>query len=105
MVRPLTPIPALSRGFPLHPDDDTDPYVFRIDLSEFGIGTSRVVFSREPGAGTTALHPDFAPLSFDKQPTTKNPRSIAICALGALAVATAATAARRRRILITGWRR
>ncbi|HEU4422274.1 MAG TPA: serine hydrolase domain-containing protein [Pilimelia sp.] len=101
MVRPVTPVPALSHGFALHPDDETDPYVFRIDLSEFGIGTSRVVFSREPGAGTTALHPDFVPLSFDKQPATKNPRSMAICALGALAVATAATAARRRRILVT----
>ena len=51
MVRVLTPIPALYRGFPLHPDDETDPYVFRIDLSEFGVGTARVVFGREPGAG------------------------------------------------------
>lgn len=66
MVRPLSPVPALARGFALHPDDDTDPYVFRIDLSGFGIGTSRVVFSREPGVGTTAFHLDFVPLSFDK---------------------------------------
>ena len=33
----------------LHPDDERDPYVFRIDLSGLGLGTARVVFSREPG--------------------------------------------------------
>jgi CubicO group peptidase (beta-lactamase class C family) len=79
--------------------DHISPYVFRIDLSEFGIGTSRVVFSREPGVGTTALHLDLAlaPVSFDKQAATKNPRSTVACALGAVAMATAATAARRRR--------
>jgi CubicO group peptidase (beta-lactamase class C family) len=94
-LRPLTPIPALSRSFPLHPDDDTDPYVFRVDLSQFGIGTSRVVFSHEPGAGATSFHLDFAPPSFDKQPASKNPRSWAT-ALG-LATATSAIVARRRR--------
>ncbi len=98
VLRPLTPIPGLSRGLPLHPDDHEDPYVFRIDLSAFGIGTSRVVFRREPGAGTTSLHVDFAPLSFDKQPATQNPRVWANGALGALALATTtATTARRRR--------
>jgi hypothetical protein len=55
MLRGLSPVPTLYRGFPLHPDDDKDPYVFRIDLSEFGIGTGRVVFRREPGAGGTPL--------------------------------------------------
>ena len=33
MVRTLSPIPALYRGFELHPDDEEDPYVFRLDLS------------------------------------------------------------------------
>ena len=47
-LRPLSPVPALARGLPLHPDDADDPYVFRIDLSGLGIGTSRVVFSRSP---------------------------------------------------------
>jgi CubicO group peptidase (beta-lactamase class C family) len=69
MLRPATPIPSLSRSLPLLPDDNEDPYVFRIDLSTTGIGTSRVVFGREPGGGTTSFHLDFAPLSFDKQPT------------------------------------
>jgi CubicO group peptidase (beta-lactamase class C family) len=47
MMRILSPILALYRGFPLHPDDDNDPYIFRIDLSTFSIGTGRVIFSRE----------------------------------------------------------
>ena len=41
-LRFLTPIPALYQGFLLHPDDEQDPYAFRIDLSE--MGTARVVF-------------------------------------------------------------
>jgi CubicO group peptidase (beta-lactamase class C family) len=48
LLRVRTPIPAAYRGFPLHPDDPQDPYVFRLDLSRFGIGPARVVFSRTP---------------------------------------------------------
>ena len=51
MLRGLSPIPAVYRGFPLQPDDNDDPYVFRIDLSEFGIDTGRIVFSQQPGKG------------------------------------------------------
>jgi CubicO group peptidase (beta-lactamase class C family) len=96
-LRPLTPVPALSRGFALHPDDDKDPYVFRIDLSGFGIGTSRVVFSREPGKRASSFHLDFAPLSFDRRPAVASPRPWGAGAFGALALAGAATAVRRRR--------
>jgi CubicO group peptidase (beta-lactamase class C family) len=32
LVRILSPIPAFNKGFPLHPDDETDPYTFRIDF-------------------------------------------------------------------------
>jgi CubicO group peptidase (beta-lactamase class C family) len=96
-LRPLTPVPALSRGLALHPDDDKDPYVFRIDLSGFGIGTSRVVFSTRPGVGTTSFHLDFAPLSFDKRPSTRNPSRWGTGALAAVAVATVAAVVRRRR--------
>jgi CubicO group peptidase (beta-lactamase class C family) len=98
MLRALSPIPALYRGFRLHPDDEQDPYVFRIDLSEFGIGTARVVFSRDPKAGTTSIHLDLAPLSLHKQAAMKNPRWRAAGVVGALGVATTAIAARRRRI-------
>ncbi|MGH8838146.1 MAG: serine hydrolase domain-containing protein [Jiangellaceae bacterium] len=96
MIRALSPIPALYRGFRLHPDDDKDPDVFRIELPWFGIGTGRVVFSREPGEGATAVHLDFAPLSFEKQTPTKNPRLWATGALGALTTAATATAVLRR---------
>lgn len=95
-LRLLSPIPALYRGFPLHPDDDEDPYVFRIDLSRFGIGTGRVIFSREPGAGTTAVHLDLMPLSLVKRPAATNPRLWATGALGALTVAATVTAIRRQ---------
>jgi CubicO group peptidase (beta-lactamase class C family) len=99
MLRALSPIPTLYRGLALHPDDNRDPSVFRVDLSHFGLGTVRVVFSRKPGVGATAVHLEFAPalLSFDKQPATKNPRSWAAGALGAVAAASTATAARRFR--------
>jgi len=96
-LRPLTPLPALARGLPLHPDDPGDPYVFRIDLSSLGIGTSRVVFSRSPQAVVKAFHLDldFAPLSFDKQPAARDPRFWVKSALGAVAAATTANAIRR----------
>jgi CubicO group peptidase (beta-lactamase class C family) len=62
----LTPLPTLWRRFPLHPDDDKDPYAFRVDLSGLGLGTSRVVFSGEPGTKATSFHLDLAPISFDR---------------------------------------
>jgi CubicO group peptidase (beta-lactamase class C family) len=97
MIRFLSPIPAMYRGFPLHPDEDRDPYVFRIELPWFGIGTGRVIFSRQPGAGTTAVHLDFAPLSFQKRPAITNPRPWVTGALGALAAGVTAVAVRRWR--------
>ena len=45
MVRLLTPVPALYRGLPLQPDDETDPYVFRLDLSAYGMASVRLVFA------------------------------------------------------------
>jgi len=89
MLRALSPVPAMYRGFVLHPDDDKDPYVFRADLS-------RVIFTRDSEVGTTAAHLDVMPLSFKKQPATTNPRLWITGALGALATATTATAVRRR---------
>ncbi len=96
-LRGLSPIPALYRGFPLHPDDAQDPFVFRIDLSKFGMGTGRVVFSQDPGGQTTGVHFDLYPLSLQKQPAAKNPRLWVTGALGALAIVTAAGVIRRRR--------
>jgi len=81
MIRALSPIPALYRGFPLHPDDARDPYVFRIDLSEFGIGTARVVFGGKPGADTPSIHLDLIPLTLQRRTSMKNPRRWVIGAL------------------------
>jgi len=58
MIRARTPVPALYRGLPLHPDDANDPDVFRVDLSAAGQGTFRVVFGRDPAGDVVALHAD-----------------------------------------------
>jgi CubicO group peptidase (beta-lactamase class C family) len=100
-LRLLVPILAAYRGFALHPDDDKDPYVFRIDASEFDIGTARVIFSRDPERGTMRVHLDVFPLSLEKRPPNKNPRLWIMGALGALGVAAMATAIRRHRSTLT----
>ena len=56
-LRPSTRCPRSPAGC-CCTDDPDDPYVFRIDLSRFGLGTSRVAFSRSPHAGVTAFHLD-----------------------------------------------
>lgn len=101
MLRALSPIPAVYRGFVLHTDDDQDPYVFRIDLSQFGIGTARVLFSRDAGGATTRIHLDLMPLSLRKRTANLNPRPWVAGAVGALAMAATASAGvtmRRRRV-------
>jgi CubicO group peptidase (beta-lactamase class C family) len=99
MARLLTPVPALYRGFQLHPDDQDDPYVFRLDLSVFGMATVRIVFGRDVGDGVTAVHVDLPgqPLTLLKRPTSRGPGAWPNAALSALAVAAVVTAARRRR--------
>jgi hypothetical protein len=71
MIRALTPIPALYRGRPLHPDDADDPYIFRLDLSQVGMSTVRVVFGRDVANDTTAIYADLGgqPLSLIRRPT------------------------------------
>jgi hypothetical protein len=93
-IRILSPIPALYQGFPLHPDDETDPYAFRIDFSEFGFGTFPIVFSREPETRTTAVHFGLMPLTAQKRSATTNPR---LWVEGAVALGTAAVLGRRLR--------
>ncbi len=100
MLRELTPIPALLKGLPLHPDDPTDPDVFRIDLRQFGLPTARVVFSRE-GGQATAVHVDLFPMSLRRQRPVaqRRPRSSApvadLLAMTARALDGRRTAARR----------
>ena len=58
VIRALTPVPGLYRGLPLHPDEEDDPYVFRLDLSELGMSSVRVVFGRDAAGGAAAIHAD-----------------------------------------------
>ena len=92
-LRLLTPVPALAKGFVLHPDDDEDPYVFRIDLLGDGLLTMKIVFSQGVGGATTGVHVDVMPVSAWKQPAATNPRR---WATGALALAVAGGVLRRR---------
>jgi CubicO group peptidase (beta-lactamase class C family) len=88
-MRGQVPAPAVRRGLRLHPDDHKDPYVFRVDLSAVGPGTSRVVFSRGPDGEVSALHLGLMPMSFHKRPAVRNPRPwvTGVLAAGATAVA------------------
>jgi CubicO group peptidase (beta-lactamase class C family) len=99
MIRWLAPIPTLYRGLPLHPDDERDPYVFRLDLSAFGMSTVRVVFGRDLASGTAAIHADLGgqPLSLIRRPIEGRARAPLAAALGALLVAGATRSVTRRR--------
>jgi CubicO group peptidase (beta-lactamase class C family) len=92
-MRGQLPIPAVRRGLRLHPDDEDDRYVFRIDLSALGPGTTRVVFSREPTGQVSALHLGLMPMTLRKRPDAHNPRP---WVAGALVAGAAAIAVRRR---------
>lgn len=70
-LRTLSPIPVLHRGVVLHPDDDADPDIFRIDLSQYGMAPARVVFARDTAGDTTAVHFDGLPLSAQRRGTRR----------------------------------
>jgi MYXO-CTERM domain-containing protein len=73
-LRFLSPLPPLYRGFPLHPDDENDPYAFRIEFGGLGAATMpmQVVFSRRPDTGTVTVHVDLQSVSAEKQPGRTN---------------------------------
>jgi hypothetical protein len=58
------------------------------------LGTSPVVFSRDPDGEVTALHLGLTPMSFHKRPDARNPRP---WVNGALVAAATAIAVHRRR--------
>jgi CubicO group peptidase (beta-lactamase class C family) len=96
MLRPLIPVPGLLRGLELHPDSETDPDVFRIDLAQFGLPTARIVFTREPGVGATAMHLDIFPMSLRKRAeVARRPKVWQLMAFST-ALSVAATVAARR---------
>ncbi|HEX5013889.1 MAG TPA: serine hydrolase domain-containing protein [Candidatus Limnocylindrales bacterium] len=92
LLRFLSPIPALLRGFRLVPDDPEDPYVFRIDLARFGLSTARIVFGRDE-LGVTGMHADIVPMALRKVVEPTEPREVASPFVRALALSMAATAA------------
>lgn len=93
-LRTLSPIPVMYRGFALHPDDVNDPYAFRVDLSKYGIGTVKIVFSRDPG-GVTRIHSNWIPVSLQRKPLDQSPRRwIARAALTAAGIAAIALVGR-----------
>ena len=55
-LRYLSPFAARYAGFPLHATDHDDPYAFRINLSEFGLESMRVVFGQDDEGVTTQVH-------------------------------------------------
>jgi CubicO group peptidase (beta-lactamase class C family) len=98
MIRALTPVPALYRGLPLHPDDENDPYVFRLDLPGFGQGTLRVVFGRDIASDAGAIHADLGgqPVTLIRRPTDDRARAAVTAVAGGLLVAAAARSVLRR---------
>lgn len=98
LLRPLTPVPALRRGLPLHPADRDDPFAFRVDLSGLGKGAVPVVFSGfDRGAEAPTLLMNG--MAFRKCPDRRNPRRWVAAALsaGVLALAVRRRARSRHR--------
>ncbi len=96
-LRLLNPLPGLYRGFDLHPDDENDPYVFRVDAARFDMGALRIIFGRQQEDGRMRMHLDVMPISLVKRPRGKNPRLRISRGVGLLAVAAAVIAVTRRR--------
>ncbi len=97
MLRFLTPVPDLYQGLVLYPDDETDPYVFRVNLSDSGLETMQIVFGQDREGATTRLHFDLMALTLDKQPTGLNPRRWGTGALATVGAVGTAVALRRHR--------
>jgi CubicO group peptidase (beta-lactamase class C family) len=97
MARVLTPVPALYRGLPLQPADEADPYVFRLDLTAFGMASVRVVFGPVVDGRATAAHTDVGgqPWSLVRRGDAATGRRWLRPALGALAAACLVRALRR----------
>ncbi|MGX1161249.1 CubicO group peptidase (beta-lactamase class C family) [Arthrobacter sp. SLBN-100] len=81
IMKPLTPLPAMRKGMRLHPDDPNDPCVFRVDMSDVGLGTMPVVFTGARNTGNRQLLMDV--MAFQKRPDARNPRRLATAALAA----------------------
>lgn len=87
VLKPITPVPAMRKGMRLHPDDPEDPYVFRVDLSETGMGTLPLVFTGPEHTGWVGPGPGFVLdlMDFHKRPDSRNPLRLARGASAAVA--------------------
>lgn len=94
-LRPLSAIPTMRHGFPLHPEDEHDPYVFRLDLADMGLGTFRVAFTPLSDQGRTRHRLEAGFLSMQQRPDALNPRRCATGLVGAGAGALTIRLARR----------
>ncbi len=98
VLRLLSPVPVLYRGFPLHPDDENDPYLYRVDLSAYHLGSIQIAFAPD-GAGSVALHLAAPmPLSAEQRSALSNPRLWAQCTAAVTATSLAATVLARRTV-------
>lgn len=77
-------------GMLLHPDGPKDPYFFRVDMSEAGLGTLPVVFAGARSATKLQLLLDVT--SVDKRSEAQSPRRLAT---GAFTAATPPLVLRR----------
>ena len=94
-LTPLHPIPAMRHGMRLHPDDPDDPWLFRVELADYGFELP-VAFSQGAGsASETRLVLDL--FSLRKRPDVRNPRKWVNATAAAGAGALALGYARHRR--------
>ncbi len=96
MLRAYTPVPRLRRAHRLHADDPADPYLFRLDLTDEGLGTWPVAFSRDDGARDMSMHVGVLPMSLYRRPAYRSPARLATAGVGAAGVAGAVAAWRHR---------
>ena len=68
MIRLRHLVPSLLRGIRLVPDDEDDPYRFRVDLSAVGLPAAvQLAFRPDPATGASALHTDLFPMSLRRR--------------------------------------
>jgi CubicO group peptidase (beta-lactamase class C family) len=99
MLRLRWPIPGLSGGLPLVPDDQTDPRAFVADLTALGMGRVRLRFRRDPVTGRKLMHTDLGtqPVTFEEVADAGGPPAAALVAAGTVAIGLAVAARQRRR--------
>jgi CubicO group peptidase (beta-lactamase class C family) len=90
VLRALAPMPPLYHGLTLHPADPDDPDAFQVDLARYGLGTGRIVFSRDRSAHVTGVHFDGLLLSADKKADSASQGLRVAAAVGTTTAATTA---------------